>query len=76
MLPGSNIRTFYFRKEFFYVFPVEKMTEFGLKFSKVLMLSAQLLGRIPLGNMMVPENKIAAFNLSVILVLTFFYYYS
>lgn len=40
------------------------------------MLSAQLLGRIPLGDMMIHENKIDAFNLSVILVLTFFNYYS
>lgn len=72
MLLGSNISTFYFRKQVFDVFLMEKMAEFGLKFSKVLMLSAQLLGRIPLGNMMVHENKIDAFTISIILVLTFY----
>lgn len=44
---SSNVSKFYFGKQFFYVFPGKRMTEFGLKFVKVLMLSAQLLGRIP-----------------------------
>lgn len=71
---SSNIRKLPLGKQSFVVFPVKKMTEFGLRFSEVLMSIAQLLGRISvLGTMMFHENKIDAFNMQIILVLTAFY---